>query len=84
MGIFTCRDKIARKPEWTTSPWVIDEKAYAVGRKKPLILLREQGVGSIGGIHGDYEYIEFSRDGLERLALHLIQLFQLTNSGLRK
>lgn len=84
VGIFTCRDKIARKSEWTTSPWVIDEKAYAVGRQKPLILLKEQGVGSIGGIQGDYEYIEFSREGLEGLTLRLIQLFQLTNNGLRK
>ncbi len=34
IGIFTRRDKIARKKEWTTSPWVIDEKAYAVARKR--------------------------------------------------
>ena len=84
VGLFTRRDKIARKPEWTTSAWVIDEKAYAVGRQKPLILLKERGVGSIGGIQGDYEYIEFSSEGLEGLALKLIQLFQLTNNGLRK
>lgn len=84
VGLFTRRDKIARKPEWTTSAWVIDEKAYAVGRQKPLILLKEQGVGSIGGIQGDYEYIEFSREGLEGLTLKLIQLFHLTNNGLWK
>jgi hypothetical protein len=84
VGIFTRRDKIARKPEWTTSPWVIDEKAYAVGRQKPLVLLKEQGVGSIGGIQGDSEFITFSRDGLEDLALRLIQLFALRNAGLRK
>jgi hypothetical protein len=84
VGIFTRRDKIARKPEWTTSPWVIDEKAYAVGRRKPLILLKEQGVGSIGGIQGDYEFIEFARDSLQSLAVRIIQLFLLTNSGLRK
>lgn len=84
VGIFTRRDKIARKPEWTTSPWVIDEKAYAVGRQKPLVLLKEQGVGSIGGIQGDYEFIEFSRESLGSLALRLIHLFSLTNNGLRK
>lgn len=84
VGIFTRRDKIARKPEWTTSPWVIDEKAYAVGRQKPLVLLKEQGVGSIGGIQGDYEFIEFSRESLGNLAVRLIQLFSLTNNGLRK
>jgi len=52
VGIFTRRDKIARKAEWTTSPWVIDEKAYAVGGNKKLVLLKESGVGSIGGIQG--------------------------------
>jgi hypothetical protein len=83
VGVFTRRDKVARKQEWTTSPWVIDEKAYAVGRQKPLILIKEQGIGSIGGIQGDYEYIEFFRDSLGTLAIRLIQLFQLTNNGLR-
>jgi hypothetical protein len=81
VGIFTRRDKIARKPEWTTSPWVIDEKAYAVGRQKPLVLIKEHGVGSIGGIQGDYEFIEFTRDSLGGLAVRLIQLFRLTNTG---
>ena len=84
VGIFTRRDKIARRPEWTTSPWIIDEKAYAVGRQKKLVLLKERGVGSIGGIQGDYEFVEFSRDRLERLVVRLVQLFDLTNRGLRK
>lgn len=83
VGVFTRRDKIARKPEWTTSEWVLDEKAYALGKQKRLILLKEQGVGSIGGIQGDYEYIEFSRDALENLTVKLIQLFDITNNGLR-
>src|SRR5262245_34872040 len=48
VGVFTRRDKIARKTEWITTSWVVDE-----------------GVGSIGGIQGDYEFIEFNRDRLE-------------------
>jgi hypothetical protein len=84
VGVFTRRDKIIRKSEWTTSAWVIDEKAYALGRQKRLILLKEQGVDSIGGIQGDYEYVEFSRDSLERLAISLIQIFDLTNNGLKE
>lgn len=84
VGIFTRRDKIARKNEWTTSAWVIDEKAYALGRQKRLILLKEQGVGSVGGIQGDYEYLEFSRESLESLPISLIRLFDLINKGLRK
>jgi hypothetical protein len=83
-GVFTRRDKIARKPEWTTSSWVIDEKAYALGRQKKLILLKEEGVGSIGGIQGDYEYIEFSRTALHDLILKVAALFHVTNSGFRK
>jgi hypothetical protein len=83
VGIFTRRDKLAKKPEWTTSAWVIDEKAYALGRQKRLILLKEKGVGSIGGIQGDYEYLDFSRDKLEALALRLLQLFDVGNNGLR-
>ena len=83
VGIFTRREKIARKNEWTTSSWVIDEKAYALGRQKPLVLLKEQGVNSVGGIQGDYEYIEFSRDALDGLITKLIQLFDVTNSGLK-
>jgi hypothetical protein len=84
VGIFTRRDKIARKKEWTTSPWVIDEKAYAVGANKKLILLKELGVESIGGIQGDYEYIEFSRETLHSAVLALIQLLNVSVSGFRK
>lgn len=83
VGIFTRRDKIARKPEWTTSPWVIDEKAYAIGRRKKLILIKEAGVGSIGGIQGDYEFLEFTRDDLGSLLTRILQLFELSVSGLR-
>lgn len=82
VGVYTRRDKIARKHEWTTSPWVIDEKAYAVAKGKRLILLREEGVGSIGGIQGDYEYLEFSRDSLELLVLRVLQMFMVKNTGL--
>ena len=56
---------------------MIDEKAYAVGLQKPLILLKEQGVNSIGGIQGEYEYIEFSRHALEGAVIKLIRLFGL-------
>jgi hypothetical protein len=83
VGTFTRRDKVSRKNEWTTSSWVIDEKAYAVGKGKKLILLKERGVGSIGGIQGDYEYIEFSRDRLEDLVLALLNLFTVSISGLK-
>jgi hypothetical protein len=47
-------------------------------------LLKEDGVNSIGGIQGDYEYIEFSRDALEEVVISLIKLFSLSNAGLQK
>lgn len=84
VGLFTRRDKIARKPEWTTSPWVIDEKAYAFGQGKKLILLKEDGVSSIGGIQGDYEYVEFNRSRLEVLALALLRILDVRIMGLRQ
>ncbi len=84
VGIFSRKDKISHKKEWTTSPWVIDEKAYAVGRNKKLILFKEKDVGSIGGIQGDYEYIEFSRDNIQDALVDLIQMFDLSAQGLRE
>jgi len=83
VGIFTKREKIAQKKEWTTSLWVVDEKAYALGKGRKLILLKEQGVGSIGGIQGDYEFIEFSREALEKIPSRLIQMFEISISGIR-
>lgn len=82
-GIFTCRDRIAGKNLWTTSAWVIDEKAYASGKNKKLILLKEVGVESIGGIQGDYEYIEFARERLHEALTQLMQLFSIETRGLR-
>jgi hypothetical protein len=81
MGIFTRREKIKGKSEWTTSPWIIDEKAYAFAKGKKLILLKETGVGSIGGIQGDYEYVDFQRDGLPDLFIKLIQILVDVSKG---
>jgi hypothetical protein len=75
VGVFTKRDKIEGKSEWTTSSWVIDEKAYALARGKKLILLKEQGVNSIGGLQGDYEYLEFDRVNLSELLIPLLEMF---------
>jgi len=73
VGIFTRRDKLAKKEEWATSAWVIDEKAYALAKGKRLILLKEAGVNSVGGLQGDYEYLEFDRSELEDLLVRLLE-----------
>jgi hypothetical protein len=83
VGVFTRRDKIARKNEWTTSAWIIDEKAYAVGKNKKLILFKEDGVGSIGGLQGDYEYIDFSRETLQIALVKLLEMFELSTIAVR-
>lgn len=52
------------------------KKAYALAKGKKLILVRESGIQSIGGIHGDYEYIEFVREDLVDLVIKLLQTFR--------
>jgi hypothetical protein len=83
VGVFTRRDKISHKNEWTTTSWVLDEKAYAVGKNKKLVLIKEEGVGSIGGIQGDHEFIEFGRDHLEVLLVRLMQVFDIEVTALK-
>ncbi len=63
VGIFTKRDKIARKSEWTTSPWVIDEKAYAVGVNKRLVLLSE-GAGDLVDELDDPDFLPPAMQGI--------------------
>ncbi len=62
---------------YTTSPWVIEEKGYFLGRgpSRPVLLLVEDGIkvpDETGGIAGDLEYIRFDRFDLDvaRQALH--------------
>lgn len=83
VGIFTRRDKLVGKKTWNTSAWVIEEKAYASAKNRKLILLKEEDVDSIGGIQGDYEFIEFARDELQDALLALFQLFILSAKGLQ-
>lgn len=84
IGIFTRRDKLEGKDAWSTSAWVIEEKAYAVAQKRQLILLKEERVDNIGGMQGDYEFIEFSRENISKAVLSLIQLFRFSLQGLDK
>jgi hypothetical protein len=81
VGIFTRRDKLAGRDEWAASAWVMDEKAYALAKGKSLILLKEQGVRSVGGLQGDYEYIEFRRDRLEMLLIRLLETLRGVYGG---
>ena len=73
VGIFTRRDKLAGGTGWAASAWVIDEKAYALAKNKRLILIKEQGVKSVGGLQGDYEYLEFQREQMADLLIRLLE-----------
>ncbi len=84
VGIFTRRAKLEGKNAWTTSEWVLDEKAYAYGKGRKLILLKEAEVESIGGIQGDYEYLEFTREKFHEVMVKLVQLFVVSVKGLQK
>lgn len=83
VGIFTRRAKLEGRNAWTTSEWVLDEKAYAYGRGRKLILLREADVESIGGIQGDYEYLEFTREKFHEVMVKLVQVFVVSVQGLQ-
>jgi len=84
VGIFTRRDKLEGRNAWTTSPWVLDEKAYAYGKGRKLILLKEVDVESIGGIQGDYEFLPFAREKFHEVIVKLIQLFSVSVEGLQE
>ncbi len=84
VGIFTRRDKLEGRNAWTTSAWVLDEKAYAYGKGRKLILLKEADVESIGGIQGDYEFLPFTRENFHEVIVKLIQLFTLSVKGLQE
>ena len=81
IGIFTRRDKVEGKEAWNTAAWLIDEKSFAAANGKQLLLLKETGVISIGGLQGDHEYVEFDREALDVTAVKLIQTVWSLNPG---
>ena len=81
VGLYTRGAKLARKQSWTTSAWVVEEKAYAIAKRKKLLLLKEQGIDSIGGLQGDYEYLDFNRTELHTLVLRLLRVFKIEARG---
>lgn len=80
VAIFTRRHRIT-DGHWTTSPWVIEEKAYSFGTapQRPIILLVELGIpvpGETGGLHGDLEFIPFHRPRLDTAVRLLRQMLR--------
>jgi hypothetical protein len=81
LGIFLRDERLLGKESWTTSPWIISEAAHASAKDKKLILLVENGIDNIGGIHGDHEYIKFQRTSATAF-IKTAELFNLKNFGL--
>lgn len=71
--IFT-KEKELKNGGWTTSTWLSDEKSYALGAGKPVLLFFEECISADQrkGIQGDLEYIEFNREKLDDAILRAI------------
>jgi tetratricopeptide (TPR) repeat protein len=61
---------------WKTSDWIIQEIGLAMGREMDLILLLEEGLRLPGGLQGDIEYIEFTRENPERSFGKLLEMIR--------
>jgi CheY-like chemotaxis protein len=59
--------------DYTTSPWLLEEKGAAVAFGKPLVLMIEEGVTDIGGLQGDWQRIHFSPKGFLYAALEAVK-----------
>jgi hypothetical protein len=72
---FVClmtRDKEKVDGNYTTSPWVLEEKGAALALKKPVVLLVEHGVDELGGLQGDWQRIHFGPKGYLSAALQAV------------
>jgi hypothetical protein len=59
---------------WKTSDWIIQEIGLAIGRGLRVVLLLEAGVEKPGGLQGNIEYIEFSRDSPEACFTKILEM----------
>ena len=72
---FVClmtRDKEKVDGNFTTSPWLLEEKGAALALKKPVVLLVEHGVDEFGGLQGDWQRIHFGPKGYLSAALQAV------------
>lgn len=62
--------------ELKTSDWIIQEIGMAVAQKMKLILLIEKGLRKPGGLQGDVEYIEFTRENPTAIFPKFLQMIK--------
>jgi len=72
--IFTKEEEL-KEGGWTTSTWLSDEKAFAIGRDKPVIMFFEKEIAETvrKGIQGSLEYIPFARAELADALLESVE-----------
>jgi len=86
IAIFTRRHPIAKTGKWTTSPWVVDEKGFALGHDRPVIVLLEDQVSWLdetGGLQGDIEYLPFTRKDVSKALRKLKEIVKDLHLPLR-
>lgn len=88
IGVLTKRDPVHDKPvfslgkyhlvtnpsNWTSSHWVIQESGYAIGMKKKVIFLIEDGLSIPGGLNADFEYVPIYKSNLSDTFTKLNQI----------
>jgi tetratricopeptide (TPR) repeat protein len=88
IGVLTKREPIFDKPvfsfgkyhlvtnpfNWTSSYWVIQESGYAIGMKKKVIFLTEDGLTMPGGLNADFEYVTIYKTNISDTFIKLNQI----------
>jgi len=72
--IFT-KEKELRERGWTTPTWLTDEKAFAIGKDKPIALFFEDCIAETEtkGIQGLHEHIKFNRKHLDKARPRIVK-----------
>lgn len=73
--IFHPDKKIEGTEYWTTSPWLINELSFAMGRNKQYLIFYDDSIDSDQrrkGIQADYEYVHFNSECLDDSFLEAI------------
>lgn len=74
-----CPSSLCAKKEdldWKTSDWIIQEIGLAIGKNMDVILLLEEGLRAPGGLQGNLEYIQFSRNAPEKSFGRILQMIR--------
>lgn len=66
------RDEEKKDGTYTASAWVLEEKGAALALGKRPVLMVQKGVSQPGGLHGDWQLIEFTLEDFLKAALKAV------------